>query len=85
MPPQRAYHEADDRSEEEEEEEVEEGPRSARDRKREALFPAISSIASALGGFEEFKNESSGEIVLEYSLGDSVVGQFRDPGATSPR
>lgn len=49
------------------------GARSAQERKREALYPPISSICSALGGFEEFANQK-GEIVLEYSLGDQVIG-----------
>lgn len=51
-----------------------EGGQTAQERKKAALFPAISSICSALGGFEEFKN-AQGEIVSEYSLGDQVVGE----------
>lgn len=46
---------------------------NSKERKRLALFDPISSLASALGGFEEFRNDE-GEIVLEYSLGDQVVG-----------
>ena len=47
---------------------------NAKERKRLALFAPISSLASALGGFEEFRNKSGG-IVIEYSLGDQVVGK----------
>lgn len=55
--------------------ESETGNETKRERKHAALLPPISSLCSALGGFEEFAN-AQGEIVLEYSLGDQVVGQF---------
>lgn len=58
-----------------EEEEELKGTGSAQQRKRDALFPAISSICQALGGYEEFKNVN-GEIITEYSLGDQVVGTY---------
>ena len=43
-------------------------------RKRAALHPPISSICSALGGFEEFLDEN-GNVYTAYSLGDQVVGK----------
>lgn len=61
-------------------EEEEEGVRTAQERKKEALYPPISSICSALGGFEEFANDK-GEIVLEYSLGDQVIGAYPLPSS----
>ncbi|GAA5831127.1 hypothetical protein JCM3766R1_006246 [Sporobolomyces carnicolor] len=54
-----------------------EGPRTAQERKRAALHPPISSICSALGGFEEFLDED-GEVYTAYSLGDQVVGCLKD-------
>lgn len=44
-------------------------------RKRAALHPPISSICSALGGFEEFLDEN-GNVYTAYSLGDQVVGKL---------
>ncbi|GAA5823835.1 hypothetical protein JCM5353_006373 [Sporobolomyces roseus] len=66
----------------EEEEEEDDGefsskPMSAQQRKRAALHPPISSICSALGGFEEFLDES-GNVYTAYSLGDQVVGCLKD-------
>lgn len=55
--------------------ESETGNETKRERKHQALLPPISSLCSALGGFEEFA-DAQGEIHLEYSLGDQVVGQF---------
>ncbi|KAI5476063.1 hypothetical protein MNV49_000435 [Pseudohyphozyma bogoriensis] len=52
-------------------------PRTARERKREALFPPISNVCQALGGFEEFRTEDGG-IEQAYSLGDSVIGCLKD-------
>ncbi|GAA6062112.1 hypothetical protein JCM10212_000866 [Sporobolomyces blumeae] len=52
-------------------------PMSVQERKRAALHPPISSICSALGGFEEFLDEN-GEVYTAYSLGDQVVGCLKD-------
>lgn len=48
---------------------------NAQARKHAALFQPIASLCSALGGFEEFL-DSDGNTITEYSLGDSVVGEF---------
>lgn len=48
-------------------------PRTAQERKKEALYAPIASIVSAMGGFEEFKNDED-EIYTAYSLGDQVIG-----------
>ncbi|GAA5948542.1 hypothetical protein JCM3765_004917 [Sporobolomyces pararoseus] len=52
-------------------------PMTAQERKRAALHPPISSICSALGGFEEFLDER-GQVYTAYSLGDQVVGCLKD-------
>ncbi|GAA5903525.1 Tof1p [Sporobolomyces salmoneus] len=52
-------------------------PMTAQERKRAALHPPISSICSALGGFEEFLDEQ-GQVYTAYSLGDQVVGCLKD-------
>lgn len=57
-----------------EEAEVGEQRQSVQDRKRAAFYPPISSVCSALGGFEEFKDKD-GTIKMEYSLGDQVISQ----------
>ncbi|KAM0754978.1 timeless-domain-containing protein [Meredithblackwellia eburnea MCA 4105] len=52
-------------------------PRTAQDRKKEALYAPIANLVSAIGGFEEFRNED-GQIYTAYSLGDQVVGCLKD-------
>ncbi|GAA5880461.1 hypothetical protein JCM16303_005390 [Sporobolomyces ruberrimus] len=67
----------DERELEDGEEGFEAKPMSAQERKRAALHPPISSICSALGGFEEFLDKN-GQVYTAYSLGDQVVGCLKD-------
>lgn len=57
--------------------EAEEGggaPKNAKERKKAALMPAIASLCSALGGWEDFLD---GDVLVKaYSLGDQGVGAF---------
>jgi replication fork protection complex subunit Tof1/Swi1 len=59
-----------------EEEEDEGRPGDAKERKKAALMPAIASLCSALGGFEEFLDDSTGAFVKVYSLGYQGVGEL---------
>ncbi|KAK4697069.1 hypothetical protein P7C70_g8269, partial [Phenoliferia sp. Uapishka_3] len=66
------------RSEEDSEEEQQQSkPRTAQERKKEALYVPIASIVSAMGGFEEFLDEND-ETYTAYSLGDQVIGCLKD-------
>ncbi|GAA5935882.1 Tof1p [Sporobolomyces koalae] len=67
----------DERDLEDDQDEFPSAPMTAQERKRAALHPPISSICSALGGFEEFLDDN-GQVYTAYSLGDQVVGCLKD-------
>lgn len=63
------------RNESSQEEEEQGSPTDAKARKKAALMPAIASLCSALGGFEDFLDHH-GAIQSGYSVGHQVVGEL---------